>query len=67
MALSMSSEAGYSAHQPAMFDARAASVEGFMRKHEKHLQFIQEHAPERYGPLRSEAWAHMKQLEGKAA
>lgn len=46
---------------------RAASVEGFMRKHEKHLQFIQEHAPERYGPLRSEAWAHMKQLEGKAA
>lgn len=46
----------------------ARGVENYMRKHEKHLLFIKEHAPERYGPVRSSAWAHMQKLnEGKAA
>lgn len=43
-------------------------VIGYMRKHSKHLDFIQEHAPERHGPLRAAAFARIDELkQGKAA
>ena len=45
----------------------AKGVEGYMRKHQSHLDFMSQHQPEAYSKLRSKAWAKMQELSGEKA
>lgn len=46
----------------------AKGLDGYKAKHDHHIRFIEEHAPERFGPLKAHFFGLRKQLtEGKAA
>lgn len=43
-------------------------LDAYKQKHDTHIRFVEEHAPERYGPLKALYLARRKELgEGKAA
>ena len=46
----------------------ARGLDGYKAKHDHHIRFVEEHAPERYGPLKALYLGLRKELtEGKAA
>lgn len=46
----------------------ARGLDGYKAKHDIHIRFVEEHSPERYGPLKAAYLAHRKALtERKAA
>lgn len=40
----------------------ARGIEAYMKKRQKYLDFMSQHAPEQYSEIRSTAWARMKEL-----